>query len=1118
MVVFVAVIAAHLLLAQTHDVATSNTSSNTSSNIAQHSVVASVEPQTGTLTLQDRLRVPSTTSITVELHSGMAPTFQGATVTNRRVHGDVEVFTLAVTPTKMKTSTSTSTNEIVITAKGRIAHPPEQVATEHQRSFQETTGVIEARGVYLSPSSRWLPTVVDSTGEPWLLTGSVRVEKLPAGWRALSEGGFNDKTQTWEQTTPVDGLHLIAGPFVEAKKRLRGVDVLVWTRTIDGKPADDASALSDRYLEVTGQYLTLYGDLIGAYPYPKFALVENFWETGYGMPSFTLLGPQVVRFPFILHTSWPHELLHNWWGNGVFPVGGNWSEGLTAYLADHLNDERQGRGADHRRTTIQRYLDFVATDAALDFPLVEFRNRFSAASEAIGYGKTLMVFHMLRRQLGDDVFKRGLQTLWKDKKFQRASFVDVATAFSKAAGADVAPFFAAWTTTKGIPSLAVVEVSEQITPRGTRSVRVVVEQRGPTLPMSVPVVLTTTDGRSVSSVVAFAVGGDPSAPRRASVNVPVPAALARVDVDPFFDVFRRLSPEEVPPSLSRAFGAKQMLFITPTRAPDEEITAWTAFAKSVCPDVDRCTIVDDKMVQSLPSTSAVWVLGYGNLLRAGPYVLSKPFDVRFDDRGFFGPGGWQRVMAAKDRKTAYDVERTAPEQTGLAVVVEHPTNRALAMTFVGSPSPAMIPLLAKKLPHYGKYGAVGFGGDTADNTLKLQWAASSSPLSVVVGGDAVAFATQAPKALAELPPPFDGEAMKAVVAALTSSKSMPGGRLKSGAESARVLITKALKDAGVADVTRSCLSEQPDICNIVGRIVGSDAKLPKVVVGAHFDHLASVGKRNFPGADDNASGVAVLLEVAAQLVKQQAPRTVEIVFFDGEEAGRLGSRSYVSQQVPSAVLAMVNLDTVGRTGDRPLLVLDGDSAPQWVHIVRGVGFSTGVQATLAPQGGGASDQQSFLDVGIPAIQLFSGPNADYHQATDTADKVEPTSLVAAAVMTREIVGYLCERAEPMTPKGALSSTASPAGTQAVRRASLGSVPDMTFAGPGVRFEDVVEGSAAARAGLRKGDVLVRFAGQAVADLRGYSELLKAKAPGDTVAVVVQRGGREVGIDVVLGAR
>ena len=157
----------------------------------------------------------------------------------------------------------------------------------------------------------------------------------------------------------------------------------------------------------------------GPYPYSKFALVENFWETGYGMPSFTLLGEQVIRFPFILHSSYPHELLHNWWGNGVFVdfAGGNWCEGLTAYLADHLIAEQRGQGADHRRAILQRVTDYVTPEN--DFPLTRFVSRHNAVTEAVGYGKTAMAFNMLREKVGDAQFIKALQEFYRDNRFRR---------------------------------------------------------------------------------------------------------------------------------------------------------------------------------------------------------------------------------------------------------------------------------------------------------------------------------------------------------------------------------------------------------------------------------------------------------------------------------------------------------------------------------------------------------------------------------------------------------------------------------------------------------------------------------------------------------------------------
>ena len=126
-------------------------------------------------------------------------------------------------------------------------------------------------------------------------------------------------------------MHLIAADFTEYSVQSDDVEVMAYLRTPD-------SNLATKYMDATERYLQLYEHMLGEYPYSKFALIENFWETGYGMPSFTLLGEQIIRFPFILESSYPHEILHNWWGNGVYLDygSGNWSEGLTAYLADHL--------------------------------------------------------------------------------------------------------------------------------------------------------------------------------------------------------------------------------------------------------------------------------------------------------------------------------------------------------------------------------------------------------------------------------------------------------------------------------------------------------------------------------------------------------------------------------------------------------------------------------------------------------------------------------------------------------------------------------------------------------------------------------------------------------------
>ncbi len=227
---------------------------------------------------------------------------------------------------------------------GEIFHPLATAGEEYQRSFSETPGIIDARGVFLSGTSFWVPSFGDG-----LVTFDLAVAGLQPGWDVVSQGrrarhetgpdGLG--TTSWSLEHPTEEVYLVAGPWHEYRRTASGVEVLAFLR-------DDDPALAQRYLDATARYLELYNGMLPAYPYASFALVENFWETGYGMPGFTLLGPRVIRFPWILTSSYPHELLHNWWGNSVYVdfETGNWCEGLTAYMADHLFAEQRGEGAD----------------------------------------------------------------------------------------------------------------------------------------------------------------------------------------------------------------------------------------------------------------------------------------------------------------------------------------------------------------------------------------------------------------------------------------------------------------------------------------------------------------------------------------------------------------------------------------------------------------------------------------------------------------------------------------------------------------------------------------------------------------------------------------------------
>jgi hypothetical protein len=241
------------------------------------------------------------------------------------------------------------------------------------------------------------------------------------------------------------------------------------------------------------------------------------------------------------------------------------------------------------------------------------------------------------------------------------------------------------------------------------------------------------------------------------------------------------------------------------------------------------------------------------------------------------------------------------------------------------------------------------------------------------------------------------------------------------------------------------------LVNLIGAIGDPDAER-HAVIGAHYDHLG-YGKKGegnhgtlHPGADDNASGVAVLLECARRLGEEKTASLVLFVAFAGEEEGLLGSAHYV--QEPARPLdrctGMVNLDTVGRLSDGPLTIFGSGTATELAHVVRGVNYGFRFQLELPAQDPGGSDQVSFVQRGVPALQIFSGAHADYHRPGDTPDKIDYAGLERIAAFTSELVLYLADREEALTflPPGAEKAAAQASPPRGGgRRVSFGSIPE-----------------------------------------------------------------------------
>jgi hypothetical protein len=986
---------------------------------------------------------------------------------------------------------------------------------EYSRGMRDTRGILGPEGVYLDAGSNWVAQFGDE-----MLRFTVEIES-PADWHVISQGnGRSDMEDAadgrsraqWDSGAELEQVYLVGGPLSVARETAGAVEILVYLHESD-------DALTRRYLDATARYIEMYRQFIGPYPYEKFALVENFWETGYGMPSFTLLGEQIIRFPFILHSSYPHEILHNWWGNSVFVdyESGNWCEGLTAYMADHLIQEQRGLGTEYRRGTLQKYRDHVKEGR--DFPLREFRSRHSAATEAVGYGKALMTYHMLRRKIGDDHFRRAMVDFYRSQRGSRASFDDLREVFESTTDEDYGAFFEQWVDRTGAPQLSVhdVEVDESgelFTVRG----RLEQSQDGDAYDIDVPMIIATAEGEENFDVAMQS--------KSVEFSFDFEARPMTLAVDPLFDLFRQLDPLETPSSIGQIFGEPSILAILPS---GERGDAYRELVEAWATDDHAIEVVRDADIDELPSDRAVWLLGRNNRFAGSLLAFDANADVS---------------TAAATLQLGADVASIDGNCT--VVIRRHPNNVEKAVGWICVDNAAAFEGLGRKLPHYGKYSFVAFEGDEPSNNIKGQWEATDSPLVIALSdGTPLPIVGEERSALAELPPVFSQHQLGAHVDWLAAPERRGRGLASPELDETADYIAAAFEAAGLVPggddggwFQSFEVAEGPDgspvrAKNVIAILPGNREEWSEqsIVLGAHYDHLGTgwpdarsgnEGKIH-PGADDNASGVAVLLELARDLAAAEgASRNLVIIAFSAEEAGLLGSRHYVEHpNYPlEHIRGVINMDTVGRLHDGKISVHATGTADEWQHIFRGVGFVSGIQSKNIAGRVGGSDQDSFIDAGVPAVQIFSGANEDYHRPTDSAELVDRAGLVKVATFVKEALVYMLEREAPMNVRieGTRPVSEEAASQTSGRRVSFGTVPDFEFAGPGVKVDSVVEGSPAEAGGVLAGDIVLRIDQAVIKDLRNFSEILSTLEPEQEVDALILRDGQGLTLKVRVVAR
>jgi hypothetical protein len=320
--------------------------------------------------------------------------------------------------------------------------------------------------------------------------------------------------------------------------------------------------------------------------------------------------------------------------------------------------------------------------------------------------------------------------------------------------------------------------------------------------------------------------------------------------------------------------------------------------------------------------------------------------------------------------------------------------------------------------------------------------------------------------------------------------------------------------------------------NVVAILTGTDPSLKSetIVIGAHYDHLGlghygarerSSEGRAHPGADDNASGTAVVLDLARRLSELPAKpgRTIVFVAFSGEELGLYGSRHFVTHaSFLSSTRAMINLDMVGRLRENRLTVFGARSGSTFGNIVSEVAQDLGLQVTQSDSVG-RSDHMSFYNKKIPVLHFFTGNHADYHRPSDTWEKlnIEGMAKVSDLVLLSALRIANTKEAPAFVSLPSRPPTDGPGERQGFGT-YLGSIPDYDANTEGVRLAGVTDGSPAARAGLREGDIIIQLAEKKIQNIEDLTAALRGKKPGDEVEVVVLRTGKPVSLKATLRAR
>lgn len=631
-------------------------------SIIHHDAKLRLDPQGRSVQVTDRLRVENLAALAFPLGGAAPARIHSVTVDDRpaELRGDGGMWRLALGPGKW--------HEVTLSYTLTLRPFPKEPG-----GYEGDQAAAGSEGVYLPAGTAWL---VDSAERH---TYRLTIE-VPQPYVAVATGQLvaEDRSGTnyravFATDRPGESPSVFAGPYVITEQMHGPLRLRTYF------DAGQDAALAADYLTVTAQTIDHFVKSIGPYPYDGFSIVAAPLPVGLGYPGLTYIGSRVLPLPFMRGQSLPHEILHNWWGNGLEPdyATGNWAEGLTTFMADYGLADAEGQ----RRMRLDWLRDFAALPVERDQALTAFRFKEHAAAQVIGYNKAAFFFIMLQDELGPEIFTAGLRLFWDHHKFTKAGWQDLRRAFEAASGRDLVTFFAQWLERPGAPTLK-LDKARAVLRSLDWQVRLDLIQEGDAYVLAVPIVVETESGREEARAHM-----DGTA---LTAGVPVSTKPQVVAVDPDYRLFRHLLPGESPASVRD---------VTLAQAPALVVAAEGEAAAAARRLADRLVETGPRLCLLAEAAA-----------QGGPVLLVGTTDAVAAALPSLLPAGRPAVLPAGGSAVAWVADRP---QGGALMVVAARDAESLAA-------------LSRPLPHYDRESWLVFDG--ARMVQRGRWPVNDSPL------------------------------------------------------------------------------------------------------------------------------------------------------------------------------------------------------------------------------------------------------------------------------------------------------------------------------------------------------------------------------------------------------